>query len=359
MCVILPGKQGGSKHLMVQDSIPFSQEVRPTLDSERLSVGSHHYFFELKSAHNNSKYLVISHRRQVEGKYVGQKLRVFEDEMLEFQRQLQKTWALALSSPKIPQEQPEQTPVTVTSNRYFTKTHHYFFELSVATNDAFYLTIDQKKKVGEKYLGSKINVFAEAMPEFQMTLKKFVEQALNFTSPPLISASPPPLPTITPSTNILFPPFFQQLLTADDWQQFERYTHYLLKLLGIQNVYAFLDQNQAGKADGFFTVGNLAVLYDCTLAAGQIEERKRDQIANYCNLLSGGRIEIMPDMIQEFHQYHQRQVWIITRNKTQLLRSVNRIEVKEVDIQTLIGLYEKRLTTNITLSTFTNTLAQL
>ena len=344
---------------MVQDGIPFSQEVRPTLDSERLSVGAHHYFFQLKSAHNDSKYLVISHRRQVEGEFVGQKLRVFEDEMLEFQRQLNKICALALSSPEPPQTQSEKTPITVTSNRYFTKTHHYFFELSVAMNNTLYITIDQRKKVGEKYVGSKINIFADAMPEFQTTLKKFVDQALDFTSPPIMPASPPPLPTITPSTNILFPPFFQQLLSTDNWEQFERYTHYLLKLLGIQNAYAFLNQNQAGKADGFFTIGNLAVLYDCTLAASQIEERKRDQIVNYCNLLSGGRIEINPDVIEEFHQYHQRQVWIITRNKTQLLRSVNRIEVKEVAVQTLIALYENRLTTDIPPLTFTNRLAQL
>jgi hypothetical protein len=344
---------------MTQDGIPFSQEVRPTLDSERLSVGSHHYFFQLKSAHNDSKYLVISHRRQIEGKFVGQKLRIFEGEMLEFQRQLHKMCALALSSPETPQAQPEQTPLTVASNRYFTKTHHYFFELSMAANNAFYITIDQRKKVGEKYVGNKINIFPDAMPEFQMTLKKFVEQALDFSSPPIMLAAMPPLPTITSSTNTLFPPFFQQLLTTDDWEQFERYTHYLIKLLGIQNAYAFLHQNQAGKADGFFTIGNLAVLYDCTLAASQIDERKRDQIVNYCNLMTGGRIEINPDVIEEFHQYHQRQVWIITRNKTQLLRSVNRIEVKEVAVQTLIALYENRLTTDIPPPTFTNRLAQL
>jgi len=75
--------------------------------------------------------------------------------------------------------------------------------------------------------------------------------------------------------------------------------------------------------------------------------------------MTGGRIEINPDMIEEFHQYHQRQVWIITRNKTQLLRSVNRIEVKEVAVQTLISLYENRLTTDIPPPTFTNRLAQL
>ena len=344
---------------MAQDGIPFSQEVRPTLGRERLSVGSHHYFFQLKSAHNDSKYIVIDHRRQIEGKFVGQKLRVFEDEMLEFQRQLHKTCALALSNPEIPETQSRETPITVTSNRYFTSTHHYFFELSVATNDTLYITIDQRKKVGEKYVGSKINIFADAMPEFQATLKKFVEQALDFASPPIMPASVSSLPIINASANVLFPPFFQQLLDTDDWEQFERYTYYLLKLLGIQNAHAFLDQNQAGKADGFFTIGNLAVLYDCTLAANQIDERKRDQIVNYCNLLSGGRIEINPGVIEEFHQYHQRQVWIITRNKTQLLRSVNRIEVKEVAVQTLISLYEDRLTAATPPSTFTNRLGQL
>lgn len=116
----------------------------------------------------------------------------------------------------------------------------------------------------------------------------------------------------------------------------------MLKLLGIQTAYQFLDERQAGKADGFFKFGNLAVIYDCTLDNHGIEERKKDQIINYCNRLKQGSIELSSATTVEF-QNHQKQVWIITRGTSRRIKLVNDIEVKEVSLQDIVNLYEERL----------------
>lgn len=338
--------------------IPFSNDVRETLNKRRFSIGGDHYFFELKKALNQSKYIVISQRRKVDGKFVGKSLRLFEDEMLEFQRQF-KLHCEKVVHPPTDLPSSRTHPYTISKSRYFTTSHNYFFEVSIAVNDSPYVTIDQRKKVDGNWIGTKINVFGEALAEFQTMLKHFIEEAhgtsiakSNIVAQPIQMAFP------KPSANRLHPQFFAELLTVD-WQQFERDTATLLKLLGIHNVHPFHEQEQAGRADGFFSSGDLAVLYDCTLAAHKIDEHKSEQINNYCNLLRSGRIEISADTIEDFSQCHQRQVWIITRNQTQRLRSISRIEVKEIAVQNLIELYERRLTTNISLLDLNYALAQL
>ena len=118
----------------------------------------------------------------------------------------------------------------------------------------------------------------------------------------------------------------------------------MLKLLGIQTVYSFLGQRQAGKADGFFKLGNLAVIYDCTLDRQNIESSKDEQINNYCNRLKQGSIAISGRTTEEFYTHH-KQVWIITQGNTRLIKLVNAIEVKEVAVQDIMSLYQERLTT--------------
>ena len=112
--------------------------------------------------------------------------------------------------------------------------------------------------------------------------------------------------------------------------------------MGIQTAYKFLGERQAGKADGFFKFGNLAVLYDCTLDQNQIEEKKKEQIVNYCNRLKLGSIELSGNAIEEFHQAH-KQVWIITRGTTRTIKQVNDISVKEISVIDLMTVYQERL----------------
>jgi hypothetical protein len=69
---------------------PITPIERKVLHKERVFTGTHNYFFEVKEASNSSKYLVIDQRRKVGDNYESAKMRIFEDELLEFQRILQK-----------------------------------------------------------------------------------------------------------------------------------------------------------------------------------------------------------------------------------------------------------------------------
>lgn len=66
-----------------------TNQVRPTIFKERYSTTTHNYFFEVKIANNGSKYIVLDQKgkkRDRNGNWEGVKLRIFEDELLEFQR---------------------------------------------------------------------------------------------------------------------------------------------------------------------------------------------------------------------------------------------------------------------------------
>ena len=133
---------------------------------------------------------------------------------------------------------------------------------------------------------------------------------------------------------------------TNNWKEIERNTYYLLKLLGIPLTYNFLDERQAGKADGFFKIGNLAVIYDCTLYKGDIERNKSEQINNYYNCLKQGRMEISQNTTEEFYSHH-KPVWIITQNQTRQIKVINSIEIKEIAIQDIMNLYQERLITTL------------
>jgi acetoin utilization deacetylase AcuC-like enzyme len=71
----------------------------------------------------------------------------------------------------------------------------------------------------------------------------------------------------------------EQIKNSDE---FEDAVFALLRLHGIHAVYQYPKEAQAGRADGFFILNNLAVMYDCTLR-DSFEEYKKDQIENYIN----------------------------------------------------------------------------
>lgn len=56
-------------------------------------------------------------------------------------------------------------------------------------------------------------------------------------------------------------------------------------MIGLNKIFQFDRDNQAGKADGFFIIENLAVMYDCTLQKN-FESFKEEQIENYINKLN-------------------------------------------------------------------------
>ena len=78
----------------------YSSEERKIFLKERYFTGSNNYFFELKEAKNGSKYIVVDQRKKVGDQFVSAKMRIFEDEMLEFERILHKFINLALNNNK-------------------------------------------------------------------------------------------------------------------------------------------------------------------------------------------------------------------------------------------------------------------
>lgn len=140
------------------------------------------------------------------------------------------------------------------------------------------------------------------------------------------------------------PPFVHDLLATNDWQAFETHVSWLLKLLGVHNLYTLDKRNQPGRPDGFFKLGRSAVIYDATLNADFISTKK-EQINNYCSQLKAGFLEYDGGSVDV--RGCEKQVWIITKGKTRTLRKIDDIAVKEISVQDLLDLNEKRIVNNL------------
>ncbi len=137
--------------------------------------------------------------------------------------------------------------------------------------------------------------------------------------------------------------------TVRDHAEFEDLVFVILRLLGIHKLYQYKRINAAGRADGFFIVGNLSIIYDCTLRQ-DFSDYKGDQIKNYIHQISKDIFTITKSNNIEYaikiSEY--RQVWIITneintKRKSRALKNFNNIWIKEVSVQSLIRLFAKRL----------------
>ncbi len=138
-------------------------------------------------------------------------------------------------------------------------------------------------------------------------------------------------------------------IKISDSAEFEDYVFMLLRLLGIHNLYQYDKKNQAGRADGFFIIGSLAVMYDCTLRKN-FDEHKREQIENYVNKLKNSQMTIDVRLTDGggrkktlYIQGKNRQVWIITQENTRELYDVDGIRIKEISVQDLVQIFNKRL----------------
>jgi len=137
---------------------------------------------------------------------------------------------------------------------------------------------------------------------------------------------------------INYPPFIYILNTTNNYEEFERYTHSLLKLLGIHQIFRY--EKQRGQPDGFFKFGNLAVIYDTTLESN-FQKTKETQIKNFTNLLKAGSLKYMDRTIDISNC--NKQVWIITRGTLTTIERVDDITIKEVPICEIIKVYLERL----------------
>ena len=144
----------------------------------------------------------------------------------------------------------------------------------------------------------------------------------------------------------LSPPFFRNLLDPgwEDYDEFEEYCFLLLKLVGIHEIHRFTEQS--GKSDGFFRIRGLTVVYDATLRK-EYEAIKREQINNYCAQMKRGVLEFEGGSM-EVGRESEKQVWIITKGRAQVLKRVDDVTVKEVPVKDLIQVYFERIQSALT-----------
>lgn len=156
-------------------------------------------------------------------------------------------------------------------------------------------------------------------------------------------------------TNMYSPLFFSKLLETNDWKEFEELTYFLLKILGIHQIYKY--ERQRGLPDGFFKFENFAVIYDTTLEKNFFKF-KHPQVNNFCSQLNKSDIIIGNREIPINNCV--KNVWIITKsNNSKLIKKVGNIKVKEVPINSLIELYHKRLIKDMDESDFEKELEYL
>jgi hypothetical protein len=152
----------------------------------------------------------------------------------------------------------------------------------------------------------------------------------------------------------IYPPFFNVLKTTANWQEFENLTFLLLKLLGVHKIYKY--EQQRGTADGFFKFQNLFVLYDCTLKS-DFEKFKDSQIDNFSAQLKTGTIRHQ-ECVMNISNCH-RQVWIITRGSSRMIKKVDDVLIKEVPIDKIVQIYRNRLENDIDENTLENQLREI
>lgn len=142
-------------------------------------------------------------------------------------------------------------------------------------------------------------------------------------------------------------PAYNEFICPDD---FEKLVLTIFKLLGINDIYVFPRESQAGKADGFFKIGNLIVIYDCTLKR-DYQNQKKWQIENFVQQLSGSKIEYKERIdgknIEQSIDLEgkEKQCWIITRgqHREDDKKRIGKVRIKEVTLDKLLALLETRL----------------
>lgn len=142
----------------------------------------------------------------------------------------------------------------------------------------------------------------------------------------------------------------RQIENITDPIAFEDSVFNLLKIIGLNKIFQFDRENQAGKADGFFIIENLAVMYDCTLKS-DYEAFKEEQIENYINQLNHKAHltfntkkmdgPTTPKTIPLTGK--SKQVWIITKGESKEISDYDNVKVKEISIHDLCKIFQKRL----------------
>lgn len=168
-------------------------------------------------------------------------------------------------------------------------------------------------------------------------------------------------------SNALYEELSNKINFINRGSELEDFTLFVLRLLGVSELYAIPRNDAAGKPDGMFKVYNastntprLEVIYDCTLNP-EWEQKKEVQIKNYINQICGETMQIeyiyksddVEKNIKEkvlLSSNADKQIWIITKNnsrtisKEQINMKENEISIslKEISISDLISLTRQK-----------------
>lgn len=151
-------------------------------------------------------------------------------------------------------------------------------------------------------------------------------------------------------------------------EDFEDFIFFILKSLGISEIYAIPRNNAGGRPDGVFKVSNIStntpkleVIYDCTLCRNW-EDNKKQQVINYKDQICKNNMSIEYVFIEQhtkkpiktsilFNNNSEKQIWIITKNNTRKIETIPveisgeeiQLLVKEVNVIDLISILESKL----------------
>ena len=115
-------------------------------------------------------------------------------------------------------------------------------------------------------------------------------------------------------------------------------------LLGVEELYQYPRDKQAGRADGIIKAVGLDILYDCTLRE-DFENYKEMQIDNYVRQINQNTIKV--EKVSVSLGSPKKQVWIITKgekSETRSLEEKEKVKIKEINIEDLIELLSLKIT---------------
>lgn len=227
-------------------------------------------------------------------------------------------------------------------------------EKIIANTQTIFIKINEQTKKVEKAWKGFVNNFniRSGKIYFNVNINKVITPIPAYSNYKIgwhiyeseIGPTPPDINDDIIDSKGINPPFFDKLKTTNDYTEFEDLTFLLLKLLGIHEIYKYESKYNAGKADGFFIFKTLAILYDCTLNS-DFKEYKKQQIENFVAALNTGRIEYPGS--EKTLSIHNKQVWIITRGSSRMIKQVDDVLIREIPIEKIVRIYRNRLENNI------------
>jgi len=138
--------------------------------------------------------------------------------------------------------------------------------------------------------------------------------------------------------------FVNNLIGIKKGETFEDYCAIVLNLLGVEELYQYPRDKQAGRADGIIKAVGLDILYDCTLRE-DFENYKEMQIDNYVRQINQNTIKV--EKVSVSLGSPKKQVWIITKgekSETRSLEEKEKVKIKEINIEDLIELLSLKIT---------------